>query len=156
MNSTVGLVGLFDVAEPLTGMEPDPEDFGQTLAVWGLPFGPLIEMPLTGPQSLREFGGGFVDSAFSVATFTPGAAAIGLRSMRYGARAERRAKLDDLLDVTFALDAEDSYLETRCLYMRRRIYRVLDGKLPPRKHHHEDAEPVAELVEAPAPSPGVE
>jgi len=36
------------------------------------------------------------------------------------------------------------------------MYRVLDGKLPPRKQHHEDAEPAAELVEVPPPAPVAE
>jgi len=53
VNSTVGVLGLFDVA---TGMGiPRPvEDFGQTMGRWGVPPGPYFVMPLLGPSSLRD------------------------------------------------------------------------------------------------------
>lgn len=54
VNSTVGLAGLFDVAQHM-GMEAsDGEDFGQTLAVWGVKQGPYIVLPLLGPSTLRD------------------------------------------------------------------------------------------------------
>ena len=54
VKSTVGLAGLFDVAQHL-GMEPsDGEDFGQTLAVWGVGQGPYIVLPFLGPSTLRD------------------------------------------------------------------------------------------------------
>ena len=152
INTTIGLVGLFDVAEPITGVKSDPEDFGQTLALWGVPAGPLVEIPLSGPRSLREFGGGFADSVFSVTTFAPSAASIPLTAMRYGNRAERRAKLDPVLDETYVLDFEESYRESQCLYFKRRIYRILDGDLPHRgEKQQEDAEPPAEPETLPEP-----
>jgi phospholipid-binding lipoprotein MlaA len=52
-NTTVGILGLFDVAGK-NGVEPDTEDFGQTMAVWGIPPGPFIILPLLGPSSLRD------------------------------------------------------------------------------------------------------
>lgn len=151
MNSTIGVVGLFDVAKPLTGYEADREDFGQTLAIWGVGAGPLLEIPLSGPQSLREFGGGFADTAFSITTFAPGAAAIPLDVMSYANKAERRAKLDDVLDVAFEMEFEDSYREAQCLYFKRRIYRILDGEIP-RKKIKEDVMPPLETatIEEPA------
>lgn len=57
INSTVGLVGLFDVAK-LAGLEKsEGEDFGQTLAVWGVGQGPYIVLPFLGPSSLRDTAG---------------------------------------------------------------------------------------------------
>lgn len=54
VNSTVGLAGLFDVAQHM-GMEANEgEDFGQTLAVWGVKQGPYIVLPLFGPSTLRD------------------------------------------------------------------------------------------------------
>src|SRR5690606_1664964 len=53
VNSTVGIIGLFDVASAM-GMEKHNEDFGQTLAVWGVPDGPFVMIPFAGPQTLRD------------------------------------------------------------------------------------------------------
>ena len=53
VNTTVGLVGCFDVATGW-GMEAHREDFGQTLGVWGFEPGPYLVMPIFGPSSLRD------------------------------------------------------------------------------------------------------
>jgi len=60
VNSTVGVGGLFDVAG-YEGIEYEPEDFGQTLAVWGVDHGPYLVVPLLGPSSLRDYSGYFAD-----------------------------------------------------------------------------------------------
>ncbi|MCH7538708.1 MAG: VacJ family lipoprotein, partial [Proteobacteria bacterium] len=52
-NSTLGLAGIFDVATA-GGMEEYREDFGQTAAVWGVPDGPYVMLPILGPQTLRD------------------------------------------------------------------------------------------------------
>ncbi len=55
-NSTIGVGGMFEVAEDL-GMERHEEDFGQTFAVWGFPAGPYVVLPVFGPSSVRgSFG----------------------------------------------------------------------------------------------------
>lgn len=53
LNSTVGIGGLFDPAASL-GLEEHNEDFGQTLATWGVPDGPFVTLPLLGPRTLRD------------------------------------------------------------------------------------------------------
>ena len=53
VNSTLGIGGLLDPAEEM-GLQPHREDFGQTLAVWGVPEGPYLVLPLTGPSTLRD------------------------------------------------------------------------------------------------------
>ena len=53
LNSTIGVLGLFDVASTI-GLEKHSEDFGQTLAVWGVGDGPYIVLPVLGPSSLRD------------------------------------------------------------------------------------------------------
>ena len=53
LNSTVGIGGLFDPATA-AGLERHDEDFGQTLAVWGVPDGPFVTVPLLGPRTLRD------------------------------------------------------------------------------------------------------
>lgn len=64
INSTLGLAGLFDVAKHM-GMPKHHEDFGQTLAVWGVPAGPYLMLPVLGPKTLRSFAGTPVDTVVS-------------------------------------------------------------------------------------------
>ena len=61
INTTAGIGGLVDVAST-QGFEYRPEDFGQTLAVWGFGDGFYIVLPVLGPSSLRDTGGLVGDS----------------------------------------------------------------------------------------------
>ncbi len=63
INSTVGIGGIFDVANEF-GVEKRREDFGQTLAVWGVDSGPYLVLPLLGPSTVRDTFGGVVDRGF--------------------------------------------------------------------------------------------
>lgn len=54
INSTVGILGLFDPAKSYFGLEAHDEDFGQTLGVWGVGAGPHIVLPFLGPSNLRD------------------------------------------------------------------------------------------------------
>lgn len=60
VNTLIGVGGIFDVAGH-EGIEYEPEDFGQTLAVWGVPNGPYLVVPILGPSTLRDYVGYFVD-----------------------------------------------------------------------------------------------
>ena len=53
LNSTIGVLGFFDVASTV-GLTKHSEDFGQTLAVWGVSDGPYIVLPILGPSNLRD------------------------------------------------------------------------------------------------------
>ena len=53
INTTIGIGGIFDVASKM-GLERHEEDFGQTLAVWGVSEGPYIMLPFLGPSTLRD------------------------------------------------------------------------------------------------------
>src|SRR5262249_21895897 len=53
INTTVGIGGLFDVAAKIDLPYHD-EDFGQTMAVWGIPDGPFLMLPLFGPSNPRD------------------------------------------------------------------------------------------------------
>ncbi|MCS6781331.1 MAG: VacJ family lipoprotein [Geminicoccaceae bacterium] len=64
VNSTIGIVGLFDVAGA-AGLERQDEDFGQTLGWWGVPPGPFLVLPVLGPSNLRDTLGLAVDTAAS-------------------------------------------------------------------------------------------
>lgn len=62
VNSTIGVFGLFDPASTY-GVRSAPEDFGQTLAAWGVKPGPYLVLPFWGPTNLRDGVGGIVDTA---------------------------------------------------------------------------------------------
>ena len=68
MNSTLGLAGMFDVAKNV-GLAQNDEDFEQTLAVWGVPQGSYIVLPLLGPITTRGIPGAVVDSATNPANY---------------------------------------------------------------------------------------
>lgn len=61
INTLVGFGGLFDFAAA-EGIEADAEDFGQTLAVWGVDDGVYLVLPLLGPSNARDLTGLIVDS----------------------------------------------------------------------------------------------
>lgn len=52
-NSTVGLLGLFDVSTSF-GLDKRSQDFGQTLGAWGFGLGPYLVLPFLGPSSVRD------------------------------------------------------------------------------------------------------
>lgn len=68
VNSTVGVLGLFDVAGSL-GAHQQREDFGQTLGWYGSPPGPFMMLPVLGPSNVRDTTGLVVDTA--IANFVP-------------------------------------------------------------------------------------
>ena len=59
-NSTLGLLGFFDVSSTM-GLDKHDEDFGQTLGVWGVGSGPFLMAPFFGPTTLRDATGFIVD-----------------------------------------------------------------------------------------------
>lgn len=69
INSSVGLAGLHDVATE-AGIPAHTEDFGQTLAVWGVDAGPYLVLPIFGPSNLRDAGGLVVDNLSSPLPYT--------------------------------------------------------------------------------------
>jgi phospholipid-binding lipoprotein MlaA len=65
VNTTLGCVGFLDVAEPVFGWRESPEDFGQTLAVYGAANGPYLVLPFYGPSTVRDTVGVAVDGALN-------------------------------------------------------------------------------------------
>ena len=65
INSTVGLLGLFDVASAI-GIPHVEADFGQTMHTWGVDSGPFIMVPVLGPRTVRSGAGQLVDSFASI------------------------------------------------------------------------------------------
>ena len=120
INSTVGLGGFIDVASKM-GLERHEEDFGQTLAVWGVEEGPYIMLPGLGPSTLRDTFSKPVSSFLSV-TFhmTETDVNIALKSIDAIETRER------LLDVESLLSG-DKYAFVKDAYIQSIKYEVKDG-----------------------------
>ena len=64
INSSIGILGFFDPASSM-GLPEHDEDFGQTLAVWGVKEGPYLMLPFFGPKTLRSLTGDLTDVFFN-------------------------------------------------------------------------------------------
>lgn len=131
INSTIGILGLFDVATDM-GLEKNREDFGQTLGVWGVGDGPYMVLPLFGASNVRDTVGLAVDieTDFMINTNKLDSdQKIAVNSLRI---INRRA---DLLDAGQLLEdaAFDKYSFLRDGYLQRRRNQIYDGNPPPLK-----------------------
>jgi len=123
LNSTIGLVGIFDVATPL-GIESYRTDFGQTLALWGLPEGPYLMLPLFGPRTVRSGTGTLVDT-FTL-SIPPQLNDRALRNTIWGVELiHGRARL---LEAD-TLISGDRYIFVRDAYLQQREVFVNDGEV---------------------------
>lgn len=152
INSSVGLVGVNDVAKDL-GYARHSEDFGLVMAAWGVGSGPYFEIPLFGPSTIRDTFGLAVDAAldplWNAIDHVPTRNAV--TGVRY---VHRRA---ELLDTETVLEtaALDRYAFRRDAYLQRRsgiIYRPpTDDQDDVKKPRSEtDREPVTETQPAKA------
>jgi phospholipid-binding lipoprotein MlaA len=69
INSTAGILGMYDFADKKLGLKAQDEDLGQTIGVWGLGPGFYINWPVLGPSSLRDSVGGVGDSFLDPITY---------------------------------------------------------------------------------------
>jgi phospholipid-binding lipoprotein MlaA len=126
INSTIGVLGCFDVASKW-GFEKHNEDFGQTLGVWGVPSGPYLVIPFFGPSTFRDGPALIVDAYTDPTHYIP---FVAWRNRLYLLRlVDKRAQA---LDTTNFIDnaALDPYVFVRDAFMARRRSLVLDGKEP--------------------------
>ena len=61
VNTTVGILGIFDVAKKMSFPEYEKEDYGQTLGVWGVSEGCYVVLPILGPSTIRDTAGSFIN-----------------------------------------------------------------------------------------------
>lgn len=125
INSTIGLLGFFDVATK-EGIPDYNEDFGQTLATWGWKDSRYLVMPLFGPFTARDFlGRGFYGY---------------LHPVSYWARENNNylPMAVDLLTLRASLlpfdkdleAADDPYTLIRDAWLQRREFLIYDGEPP--------------------------
>lgn len=119
MNSTLGLLGVFDVAKSV-GLEQNNEDFDQTLAVWGVPRGSYWVVPFLGPVTTRGIPGAVFDTAANPSSYV-GAPVQLLSLLNTRANAEGSLKFIDEA-------ALDPYVFTRESFLQWRHSLATDGK----------------------------
>lgn len=126
-NTMIGFGGLIDVASD-AGIERGNEDFGQTFAVWGIPQGPYLFIPLFGPTTARDGAGVVVRIAVGPIGYIPD---VAVRNSLYGwGYVDLRSQALDAGDIVDTA-ALDRYLFIRNAYLQRRRYLIYDGKPPP-------------------------
>jgi phospholipid-binding lipoprotein MlaA len=127
LNSTIGVLGVFDPAASM-GLERHDEDFGQTLAVWGLSEGPYFFVPVLGPTNLRDGAGRIIDLTFDPlnwAEFDEADEARAIRGVLTGISA-REALLDQVDNIRE--NSVDPYVTFRSSYQLFRDSAVLNGR----------------------------
>lgn len=124
INTVFGAVGLIDLAS-LLGMEPHQSDFGQTLALYGVPSGAFLILPVLGPSTVRDGTGFLVDFWFRPTTYflTPLSNVV-FTSIRDGTAG--LAALDAHGPALDALEASsmDFYASLRSAYYQNRMGQI--------------------------------
>lgn len=125
-NSTVGVGGCIDVAAKW-GTPPHSEDFGQTLAVWGVGSGPYMYLPLFGPSTLRDGVGRIMDTAADPLFWIQTNPADLARYSRAGATA--LAFREPAIEAVDQLKEKslDPYASFRSFYVQSREREIRDG-----------------------------
>jgi phospholipid-binding lipoprotein MlaA len=131
VNSTVGLAGIFDVA---TGWDLPARnrDFGETLGTYGVPQGPYLVLPLSGPTAVRDLSGSYVDGFFSPLYYWrvkyTGKQYVGLVKNALGTVDNRSRNIVSYRDIERA--SVDFYATMRDLYRQRRQRLIEDRSSP--------------------------
>ena len=127
LNSTFGVVGIFDLASEM-GIAKDHNDFGITFGKWGAPPGPYFFVPLFGPTTLRDGTGTVIRIYAGPIGYLRN---VPLRNTLYGLNyLDTRAQLlgtESVLETA----ALDKYRYLRNAYLKARRYQVYEGKPPP-------------------------
>jgi len=124
-NSTLGIGGLIDIAST-GGMEEYREDFGQTAAVWGIPNGPYVMIPILGPHTLRD------------AILLPVNIIVDPLYQYENSSVRDKLYVVRLIDLRYQLltadkflkDSKDPYITMRESYLQNREYEIYDGDPP--------------------------
>jgi phospholipid-binding lipoprotein MlaA len=121
LNSSVGLLGIMDVASEI-GLEPKEEEFGEVLGKWGIDTGPYLMIPARGPSDVRSSIGDVVDTSYSPLdglNFYFSALRVGIKAL------ETRASI---IQQEQQLDSSaDPYAFVKSAYFQNLEFKVKDG-----------------------------
>lgn len=138
INTTIGILGIFDVASE-SGIPKHDEDFGQTLAVWGVESGPYFVLPFLGPSTLRDTTGllteYWVGNTVEVADthiFDPTSEISPANAETVTDGTNMVSKRAELLEQKEMIDAAsfDNYTFLRDAYLQKRENQIYDGDAP--------------------------
>jgi len=142
LNSTFGLAGLFDVASH-AGLEKHNEDFGQTLAVWGVGSGPYFMLPFLGPSTVRDSVGLGLDYFSHPLTYVEDSQTrIPLTLLLFIDLRSRALRVEDVLGTEFY----DPYSSLREFWLDRRKRLISNGELS-ENAQSDEADLIQELEE---------
>lgn len=153
INSVAGVGGLVDVAGA-HGMPYRSEDFGQTLAVWGVGDGPYLVLPFFGPSNLRDAVGQAVDSVADPISIVAEIEDIDLLppSRTAATALDGRSRFIEEFDQLRA-DSFDLYASLRSIYQQRRAAQIADGEVVPAFPNIDDLELSEETDRTPSSAP---
>jgi len=136
VNTTVGLVGWFDIAQHLD-LPNHNADLGETLAHWGVPAGPYLVIPLLGPSDLRDGLSMYPDYYAN-----PIKNNMQVRYRNAGTFTNAIDTRAGLLDLDSALDsAFDPYAFMRDAWIQNRRFQLYNGNPPPQFPNYPDLPP---------------
>ncbi|MEO0390110.1 MAG: VacJ family lipoprotein [Pseudomonadota bacterium] len=122
-NSTLGMLGLFDVATDFQVPE-HTTDFGQTLQVWGVGEGAYLELPLVGPSTTRHAVGRFVDLFTNPLTNSlPEPERYYSTGASLSSSLAARGRFTDTVD-SILYESADSYAQARLIYLQNRRFQL--------------------------------
>lgn len=126
INTTVGLGGIIDWATEFK-IDKHKEDFGQTMAFWGVSSGPYVVLPFFGPSTVRDSLGLYVDIKTDVnQQFKDSGVRNTLTLLRLTDKRERYLSLSDAVKQA----SLDPYTFTRDAFLQKRLNDIYDGNPP--------------------------
>ena len=147
INTTLGVGGIIDWATELK-IDKHKEDFGQTMAFWGVSSGPYVVLPFFGPSTVRDSFGLLIDYKSDVnQQLADNAARNTLTLLRLTDKRERYLSLSDAVKQA----SLDPYTFTRDAYLQKRLNDIYDGN-PPMVDDFEDPDQPAPMVAPNRPS----
>ena len=134
VNTTIGVVGIFDVAEKVGFPEYEKEDYGQTLGVMGVGEGCYVVLPVLGPSTVRDTVGSLANLMggdawynVTVANDTQHFSDFDYYATRAGAGIDFRAKNIESFD-NLEKNSMDFYASVRSLYLQDRQQKIANSK----------------------------
>ena len=125
VNTVVGIGGLFDPASHW-GLEKHNEDFGLTLARWGLHSGPYLMLPILGPSTVRDAPARVADRFVSPTSyFNNTGIEVGSFVLKGVSARAGVLNMDPIVDSAY-----DPYAFVRNAWLQRREYQAHSGKMP--------------------------
>ena len=141
INSTIGLGGIIDWATEFR-IDKQKEDFGQTMAFWGVSSGPYVVLPFFGPSTVRDSFGLWVDSKTDITQQLKNAGGRNaLTLLRLTDKRERYLALSDAVRHA----SLDPYTFSRDAYLQKRINDIYDGN-PPVLDDFDESDDAAPMV----------